>query len=500
VIKEDGFINPIRILHVDDEQGFISITKAFLKSMNDNIIIDSAISVGEALKKIELNSYNVIISDYQLPSTDGLQLLEILRSQGNKIPFIILTGKGREEVAIEALNLGADYYLQKKEDSDDFFTELNDYLVRAADASIEKQTIEEKISKLIYAVEQNPAMILISDTNGIIEYVNPKFTFVTGYEEEEVIGKNINFMRADKISDKKYMKMRENLFSGKKWKGVLLNQKKNGFLFLESATVSPIRSHNGEITHHIKLGEDITETKKAEEKIRKEREEITLYLDIITHDLNNHHSVAIGYLNILKDLLPVMPEETESKLNYAIGSITNASSLLNSISVLMRQRLSFNYDLQSIDVVFAINRVKKTIFQLYPNRKIKIRVIFDPNKTINVLADSLFDDLIFNLLTNAVKNDDHDLVNIDISIEQQDNSETSILTITDQGKGIVYQRRKGIFDRRFSTFRNKGKGSGLGLYIVKTLVDRYKGRIWIKDRLPGDYRHGTSFVIELFSA
>lgn len=104
---------PIRVLHVDDEPCLLKIARQCLE-MEGQFHVDTASSVEQALEKIKKESYGAIISDYQMPGKDGLEFLKELGESGNDIPFIIFTGKGREELVIKALNLGADHYVNKK--------------------------------------------------------------------------------------------------------------------------------------------------------------------------------------------------------------------------------------------------------------------------------------------------------------------------------------------------------------------------------------------------
>ena len=106
---------PIRILYVDDETSLLRIAKQCLE-MEGSFQVDTASSVDEALEKVKKGSYDAVVSDYQMPGKDGLELLKELREKGDSTPFIMFTGKGREEVAIKALNLGANQYLNKTGD------------------------------------------------------------------------------------------------------------------------------------------------------------------------------------------------------------------------------------------------------------------------------------------------------------------------------------------------------------------------------------------------
>jgi DNA-binding NarL/FixJ family response regulator len=102
----------LRILHVDADPCFLDVSKQIL-SMEPYFEVDTAISVDEALEKMEKQTYDVVVSDYEMPLRNGLDFLKELREQGKDVPFILFTGKGREEVVVKALNLGADRYINK---------------------------------------------------------------------------------------------------------------------------------------------------------------------------------------------------------------------------------------------------------------------------------------------------------------------------------------------------------------------------------------------------
>jgi DNA-binding response OmpR family regulator len=117
---------PLRILHVDDDASFLRVSKLILEIENNKFEIDTATSVDEASSKLETQPFDAIVCDYEMPIKDGLDFLKELREQKNNIAFIIFTGKGREEVAIKALNLGADHYINKTGSPEAVYSELAD--------------------------------------------------------------------------------------------------------------------------------------------------------------------------------------------------------------------------------------------------------------------------------------------------------------------------------------------------------------------------------------
>lgn len=113
----ESSFHEIRVLLVDDETSILELSKTFLEREEKRLKVETTTSAVDALKLLENKDFDVLVSDYQMPVMDGLAFLEVLRDQGNNIPFIMFTGKGREEVAIKALNLGADRYIQKGGDN-----------------------------------------------------------------------------------------------------------------------------------------------------------------------------------------------------------------------------------------------------------------------------------------------------------------------------------------------------------------------------------------------
>lgn len=132
------------------------------------------------------------------------------------------------------------------------------------DISMQK-SIEDNLRKLSQAVEQSPASIVITDTNGNIEYVNPKFSLVTGFSFQEVLGKNPRILKSGESSVELYKDLWQTISSGNEWRGEFHNKKKNGELYWERAAISPIKDNDGVVTHYLAVKEDITERKHSEE-------------------------------------------------------------------------------------------------------------------------------------------------------------------------------------------------------------------------------------------
>jgi len=130
----------------------------------------------------------------------------------------------------------------------------------------ERKKVEEQLRKLSRAVEQSPASIIITDTRGDIEYVNPRFCELTGYSREEAIGRNPRILKSGDMPVEGYKRLWDTIASGQEWRGEFHNRKKNGEPYWEFASISPIRDADGNVTHYLAVKEDVTERKRVEEE------------------------------------------------------------------------------------------------------------------------------------------------------------------------------------------------------------------------------------------
>lgn len=162
-----------RVLYIDDERTLLTLTQIYLKE-EANLDVEVGASAEEGLELLRSESFDAIISDYDMPDMDGIELLKCVRKDNPNIPFIVFTGKGREEIVIEALNYGADFYLQKGGDPKPLFTELANairHLVRrsqAEDSAVQHKqywkNVQESVSRKLQSIEESAqALTKISD-------------------------------------------------------------------------------------------------------------------------------------------------------------------------------------------------------------------------------------------------------------------------------------------------------------------------------------------------
>src|SRR4030042_6369694 len=162
----------IRVLHVDDDAGFLAVAKQCLEEQSQ-FQVDTALSAKEALKKLKRSEYDVIVSDYKMPGKNGLELLKELRQEGNDIPFILFTCKGKEEIAIDALNSGVHRYIEKGSNAETTYAELRHAIfdaVRGKKAEEKLRFLKEFNERIVDSI--GDVLLVIDPDDYTIKNVN----------------------------------------------------------------------------------------------------------------------------------------------------------------------------------------------------------------------------------------------------------------------------------------------------------------------------------------
>ena len=263
----DSTEKKIRVLHVDDELALLKVAKQCLE-MQGPFRVDTASSVEEALAKLEKERYDAVVSDYQMPGKDGLEFLKELRESGNSVPFIMFTGKGREEVAIRALNLGANQYLNKTGETETVYTELAHTIAELAKTKKAEELLRLSEERYRNLFENAKDVIILFDLKGNVTSAN-KGAEEYGFNKNEMLGKNML-----KFISKKYwpklLKDIAKIALGKTAEGRIEIHTPKGDKVAEYKS-NPIFSGNRVVGIQTIL-EDTTEHKKAEETLRESEE------------------------------------------------------------------------------------------------------------------------------------------------------------------------------------------------------------------------------------
>lgn len=261
-----------QILLVEDAQGLARMVQRILGRRGFSV--HAAVTGREALAWLENNEPLLLLLDFNLPDMNAREIIETLQSAQRQTPFIVMTGQGDERVAVDMMKLGAIDYLIK---DDAFMALLPTVVTQACDRLKTQQRLasaEQKLNEseaqlriLVRAIEQSPSLLMVTDCDGRIEYVNPVFCETTGYSPDEVIGQTPEMLRSGSHEPDFYVGLWQSLHQGKEWRGEFYNRRKNGESYWERAVISAVRDAHDQITHFLKVAEDITAHKTADEKI-----------------------------------------------------------------------------------------------------------------------------------------------------------------------------------------------------------------------------------------
>lgn len=336
--------------------------------------------------------------------------------------------------------------------------------------------------------------------------MNRKFTQITGYTFEEAKGKNPNIFKLGELSDETYEQLWNTISTGGEWRGELQNKKKNGELFWESATISPIKNEKGEILNYLAIKEDITERKLVEEQllIAKEKAEESdrlksAFLANMSHEIRTPMNGILGFLELLQN--PDLSDESREDFIKLVNK--SGKRLLDTI-----------YDIIEISKIEAgqlpINMTEVNIHDLiyYQHKFFKREaenkgLAFSVNDFVTAKCTSVvtdrhkLDGILTNLIKNAIKFTKSGSIELTAKIEENRLS----FTIKDTGIGISQERINIIFERfvqaDFLAYNRPYEGSGLGLPIVKAYLDMLKGKIWVES-VPGvGSTFGFSLPVEI---
>jgi PAS domain S-box-containing protein len=349
----------------------------------------------------------------------------------------------------------------------------------------ERKRAEEHLRKLSVAVEQSPASIVITDTSGIIEYVNPYFTRLTGYTIDEAVGRNPSILKTGQTGSEEYRQMWETILAGGVWHGEFYNRKKNGDLYWEQALIAPIRDNSQAITHFIAIKEDITERKQLEGQLRhaQKMEAVGQLAGGIAHDFNNILTAIVGYASIMQLKLP-----DDSPIKKYAGQITDTAergaTLTQGLLAYSRKQVS---NPVVVDLNEIINRVHQLLLRLI-SEDIHLEINLDPHG-LPILGDSgQIEQILMNLSTNARDALPHggsivittETATIDSDFVLSNGfgrpGRYALLTFADSGDGMDAGIARHIFEP-FYTTKELGKGTGLGLSVVYGIIKKHKGYI-----------------------
>jgi PAS domain S-box-containing protein len=210
---------------------------------------------------------DIVLTDISMPILNGIQMARKIRALNPRVDIIAATAFSDTHYLMDAINVGINRYVMKPVNFKLLFDAIEDCLVRIGMERLLKER-NDLIRKLSSAVQQSPSMVIVCDVAGTIEYVNPKFTAITGYDPYEVIDQNLRSLMTNASPLDTFESIWSAVSGGSEWRGEIINRKKSGELYCEEISISPLAEDDGTITHYVAVMEDISQRKHTEEALR----------------------------------------------------------------------------------------------------------------------------------------------------------------------------------------------------------------------------------------
>ena len=370
---------------------------------------------------------------------------------------------------------------------------------RGVDKDITSRKLaEEEIRKLSRAIEQSPVSVLIIDLKRNITYANEAATKFTGYSKDELIGKNPRIFRSEETPRETYKILWETIFSGKEWKGELLNKKKNGQLYWELISISPIINEKGEMTHFLAINEDITERKKLNSDLLKAKLKAessdklkTAFLNNISHEVRTPLNGILGFSEFV--LQPdISPEEKESyleMLNESSERLINTITNYMDISLIVSGNMSVKS--KPVDISHVLDKVYQKFLHKCKTKNLEFIRQFPADIKIPFICDeNLLEKVLSHLLDNAIKFTRIGSINLGFNFSDREFE----FFVKDTGRGIDPEMQSTVFQvfTQGEVADTRGyEGSGLGLSISKGLIELMGGRL----KMESEKDEGSAFYI-----
>jgi len=249
-----------RVLYVGDDGEYAALTAEFLERTSDRLAVTTASSASEAIDRLGGRTFDCVVSDYEMPGADGLELFERVRAQNDDLPFILVTGANDETVASEAIDRGVTDFLRKRPRS-----ETVELLANRIENAIERRRATRRCRQFQNAVEHAGHVVLITDADGTITHVNNAFETVTGYTAAEAIGRQPSMLQSGQHDETVYRDLWRTISSGEVWEGELVNERKDGSQYVIDQTIAPISADEDDgITGFVVINRNVTDRKGRE--------------------------------------------------------------------------------------------------------------------------------------------------------------------------------------------------------------------------------------------
>jgi len=472
----------------NQEEDFFLIREVLERSQGAMpAVLDHAGSLEEAKTMLQRGHYGLVLFEHGTGDAAATKLLAEFLHAGRTVPFIVLTDQADEKAVAELIQAGASDCLEKTQLTGANLLRTIRCTLNLHSAQQQRNLAEASLRKLSCAVEQSADTIMITNSDGIIEYVNPSFESLTGYSSAEAIGKTPGILTSGQQAPAIYRELWETISVGNIYHNILVNRKKNGELYYIDESISAIRDAAGAITHFVSNGRDLTKRLNLEAQLlqAQKMDAVGRLAGGVAHDFNNLLTIITSYSELAMD--SVAPGSlTQSRLQEILSAARRAATLT-------RQLLGYSRNqpqaLRVAELNPVVSTIVKTLHRLIgedieltfmPAERLG-RVRLDPMQIEQILMnlaanarDAMPEGGRCTIATSSVRLDEEYVLHKNAVIPV---GVYAVLTVSDTGAGISQDHMPHIFEP-FYTTKPSGQGTGLGLATVYGIVKQNHGFVW----------------------
>ncbi len=372
----------------------------------------------------------------------------------------------------------------------------------------DQRKLDEQLRQLSRAVEASPISIVITDTEGRIEYVNPRFTQVTGYTFAEALGQNPRILKTDQTPPEVHVELWDTLTQGREWRGEFCNRKKNGEIYWEFASISPIADDSGTITHYVAVKEDITERKQAEADLHRymaeleaSNAELDAFAHTVAHDLKNPLTTLLGFSMLMETHYHRLDaEKIIENLQIITRTAQKMTSIINELLLLASVRQMEEVATRPLDMAAIVAEVLERLQPMVA--EYQATIVTPATWPTAIGYPAWIEEVWVNYLSNAIKYGGRPEQNLAPHIElgwgaDQASPDTAIrFWVRDNGAGLSESERQRAFIQFTRMHETRAEGHGLGLSIVQRIITKLGGTVGLESQP----QHGSCFYFTLPAA
>jgi len=466
----------IRILHVDDEPDFSELVQTFLEREDESLNVVTETCAEDGIDQLWNNEIDCVVSDYDMPRTDGLEFLEVVQESHPEIPFILFTGKGSEEIASSAISRGVTDYLQKSGG-----TEQYEVLANRIRNSVDRHRTERELQRnrefLTRVLNLNPSAIMVVNETGEIVRANERAKEVLGLSESaitsrpfnnpewDIFDEDGNSIPDDALPFERVRETGEPVFNAEH--GV---RRPDGDVVWLSVTAAPLWNEYDEVEHIIAVVSDTTSQKQHTKTLNATISQLEGFGNVLSHDVENILQIAHGRLELARDT------GEEEHLDAVDESIERATTMVDELTTAM-QAGSLVEDVSIVDSETVFNQAWRSQAIADGTKEVEEAVLVRANE---MALQRTFENLIRNSFEHG---EDTATVRVG-SLEDG-------FYFEDDGPGIPKDERQKVFDPEYTT---KEGGTGTGLVSIHQIALAHGWETEIREGSDGGARFNFTNV------